>query len=159
MKAYRNGAIGALMDEYERSTIDFKLLLQHTTEDQFIQILDSQTKDEECRSVQTIVSHVVHSGYAYADYIRAYFHMPLASPARELLPYTKAAHQLTAMLRYTAHTLEEKWNMTEEQIMAVSIDTRWGVKYDLEQLLEHAIVHVLRHRRQIERLRDERIEI
>jgi len=35
--------------------------------------------------------------------------------------------------------------------MAVQIRSRWGAVYDLEQLLEHAIVHVLRHRRQIER--------
>jgi len=30
--------------------------------------------------------------------------------------------------------------------------TSWGENYDFEQLLEHAIVHILRHRRQIERL-------
>jgi hypothetical protein len=28
--------------------------------------------------------------------------------------------------------------------------TSWGQLYDIEQLMEHAIVHVLRHRRQIE---------
>jgi len=28
---------------------------------------------------------------------------------------------------------------------------RWGPQYDLEQLLEHAVVHILRHRRQIEK--------
>ena len=27
----------------------------------------------------------------------------------------------------------------------------WGQYYDIEQLFEHAIVHILRHRRQIER--------
>jgi len=37
-------------------------------------------------------------------------------------------------------------------LMAVQIKPRWGQSYDLEQLLEHAIVQVLRHRRQIERL-------
>jgi hypothetical protein len=31
------------------------------------------------------------------------------------------------------------------------IEARWGPRYDLEQLLEHAIVHVLRHRRQIDK--------
>jgi hypothetical protein len=41
--------------------------------------------------------------------------------------------------------------MTDEEIMAVSMKVRWGPTYDLEQLLEHAIVHILRHRRQIER--------
>lgn len=34
------------------------------------------------------------------------------------------------------------------------INVRWGQQYDIEQLFEHAIVHVLRHRRQIEKFRD-----
>ena len=59
--------------------------------------------------------------------------------------------QLGVMLAYTAATLEGKWELSDEEIMAVQIRSRWGAMYDLEQLLEHAIVHVLRHRRQIER--------
>ena len=31
------------------------------------------------------------------------------------------------------------------------IKVAWGQLYDVEQMMEHAIVHVLRHRRQIER--------
>jgi hypothetical protein len=42
--------------------------------------------------------------------------------------------------------------MTYEEMASIRIAARWGPTYDLEQLLEHAIVHVLRHRRQIERL-------
>jgi hypothetical protein len=38
-----------------------------------------------------------------------------------------------------------------ERITALEIQAPWGPVYDLEQMLEHAIVHVLRHRRQIER--------
>jgi hypothetical protein len=41
--------------------------------------------------------------------------------------------------------------MTDEEISATVINSGWGVTYDAEQLLEHAIVHVLRHRRQIEK--------
>jgi hypothetical protein len=29
--------------------------------------------------------------------------------------------------------------------------TGWGQHYDIEQMMEHAIVHVLRHRRQVEK--------
>ncbi len=42
--------------------------------------------------------------------------------------------------------------MSDADIRVTAIQSRWGVRYDLEQLLEHAIVHVLRHRRQIEKL-------
>jgi len=56
---------------------------------------------------------------------------------------------------YTEDTLEGKWLMTDPEIMAVKIDAPWGAHYDMEQLLEHAIVHILRHRRQIERFLSE----
>jgi hypothetical protein len=59
--------------------------------------------------------------------------------------------QLEAALRYTAQTLEGRWEMSEEEISGTVIKSRWGVVYDVEGLLEHAIVHILRHRRQIEK--------
>jgi hypothetical protein len=41
--------------------------------------------------------------------------------------------------------------MSAEEISGIVINSRWGTVYDLEGLLEHAIVHLLRHRRQIEK--------
>lgn len=37
----------------------------------------------------------------------------------------------------------------EEFDQTKKINTKWGQQYDVEQMLEHAIVHILRHRRQI----------
>jgi uncharacterized damage-inducible protein DinB len=59
--------------------------------------------------------------------------------------------EFDAMLEYTRHTLDGRWEMTAEAINSTVISAPWGVTYDLEQLLEHAVVHVLRHRRQIEK--------
>ncbi|HEY5122872.1 MAG TPA: hypothetical protein VIK14_03975, partial [Ignavibacteria bacterium] len=42
-------------------------------------------------------------------------------------------------------------NLTIEQTdNSKKMNVGWGQQYDIEQLLEHAIVHILRHRRQIE---------
>jgi hypothetical protein len=41
--------------------------------------------------------------------------------------------------------------MSGEEIARTVINSRWGVVYTVEGLLEHAVVHVLRHRRQIEK--------
>jgi len=57
-------------------------------------------------------------------------------------------------LNYTAAALEDKWAMSEDESERVTMPTPWGTTYTLEQMLEHAIVHILRHRRQIERLID-----
>lgn len=150
-KTYRSGAIGALMDEYERAASELRCLIERIPEDDFVQIVDSQTKDEDCRSVQTIMSHVVRSGYGYADYIREQFSISSTRPQPKLLSCQESLEQLDAVLRYTAQTLEGRWEMSDEEILDTVINSRWGVTYNVEGLLEHAIVHILRHRRQIEK--------
>jgi hypothetical protein len=68
------------------------------------------------------------------------------------LLHNEAVAKIDGMLDYTAEALNGQWEMSDEEIVSIEIDSGWGVKYDLEQMLEHAIVHILRHRRQIERL-------
>ncbi len=150
-KTYRKGGVGAMMDEYERAAGELKLLLQQTSEENFNRIVDTETKDLDCRSIQTIIGHVVGAGYGYADYIRTAFSIPSARPESVPVLHREAVEKIDAFLAYTAQTLEGKWEMTDEEIMGVSMKVRWGPTYDLEQLLEHAIVHILRHRRQVER--------
>lgn len=150
-ESYRSGAIGALMDEYERAAWELRDLIERIPEDDFARIVDSQTKDEDCRSVQTIMSHVVRSGYGYADYIREQLSIASSRPQPRLLSRRESLEQLEAALRYTAETLEDRWEMSAEEISGIVIKSRWGAIYDAEGLLEHAIVHLLRHRRQIEK--------
>ena len=157
MRIYRKGGVGAMMDEYERAARELKSVLGRASEEQFNRIVDPETKDENCRSIQTIITHVVRAGYGYADYIRTAFGIPSTRPP-ETLPgqsvpvlQREAAGKIDGFLAYTVQTLEGKWEMTDEEIQAVAMKVRWGPNYDLEQLLEHAIVHILRHRRQVER--------
>lgn len=150
-KEYRKGGVGAMMDEYERAAETLKSVIEHIPEEDFDRILDTETKDDDCRSIQTIIYHVVRAGYGYADYFRDAFGMSSARPENVPVGCQEAAEKIDAMLVYTAQTLEGKWQMSDEEIQAVQMKVSWGVTYDLEQLLEHAIVHILRHRRQIER--------
>ena len=148
---FHKGAIGALMDEYERAAAEFKNLISKIPEPDFVKIVDPDTKDEDCRSVQTIISHVINSGYSYANYIRDWFSIPKASPERRPYFRDEFSEEIDKMLSYTSETLEGKWEYSDDEIMKVKMIVRWGPQYDLEQLLEHAIVHILRHRRQIEK--------
>lgn len=150
-ESYREGAVGALLDEYERAVWELRRLVELLAEEDVLRVVDSQTEDEDCRSVQTIVSHVVNSGYGYADLLRKVFAMPSTRPPRALLSHREFPERLDAVLVYTAETLEGRWRMTHEELTGAFMDTGWGVRYDVEQLLEHAVVHVLRHRRQIEK--------
>lgn len=150
-ETYRSGAVGALMDEYERASSELTRLVERIPDDDFTRVVDSQTVDEDCRSAQTIMSHVVGAAYGYADYIREQFSVESTRPPRRLLSRLESLEQLQAALRYTVETLEGRWEMSAEEISSIVVKTRWGPVYDAEGLLEHAIVHILRHRRQIER--------
>lgn len=150
-KNYRNGAIGALMDEYERAAAELKNLLNKISNSDFAKIADPDTRDEDCRSIQTIMNHVVRAGYGYSNYIRKEFGIDSTKPEFQISNIQEAILHFDRMLEYTVQTLEGRWEMTDDEISKVKIITRWGANYDLENLLEHAIVHILRHRRQIER--------
>ena len=142
------------MDEYERAASELARLVGRIPEDDFVRVVDSRTTDDDCRSAQTIMSHVVGAAYGYADYIRERFSIASACPGKKVLSRQESLEQLDAALQYTAQTLEGRWGMSDEEITGTVINASWGVVYDLEQLLEHAIVHVLRHRRQIEKFID-----
>lgn len=150
-KEYRKGAVGALMDEYERAGDELMRLIAGLRDAEFEAVRDLQTRDEDCRSIQTVVHHVVTSGYSYALYLRAALSESGTRPEVPLGTRAESVEQLRAMLAYTAAALEGRWEIPDEQASAVRIQSRWGETYDFEQMLEHAIVHVLRHRRQIER--------
>ena len=151
MKTYRPGAVGALMDEYERAVGEFSRLIGGLSDEEYELVRDEQTQDAACRSIQTIVRHVVSAGYGYAFYIRQALSMPADPPKIPALSRSEGLLRLAEMMEHSVATLEGRWQMSDEEIEAVRIHSRWGVVYDLEQMLEHAIVHILRHRRQIER--------
>ena len=148
-----NGAIGALLDEYEKALNDLIIVIKDISTAQLTAIVDHQTKDEDCRSIQTILTHVVRAGYAYATYIRNHQGENLTFQKPDHLDavknYIKA---LKEMFRFTELVFEDYPNITlEEKGPFNKILVSWGQHYDVEQLMEHAIVHILRHRRQIER--------
>jgi hypothetical protein len=79
-ESYREGAIGALMDEYERAAWELRRLVEQIDDADASRVVDPLTEDEACRSVQTIMSHVVNAGYGYADLLRKTFSIPSTRP-------------------------------------------------------------------------------
>ena len=152
-KIYRNGPIGALMDEYERAAVELKAVLQTLSDDDYLFVFDPTAKDKDCQSIQTIMNHTVRSGYGYANYIRKHFKEDFTERKTnyDLTNAIKASTALDNMLLYTEATLSNKWKLSQTKLYKQIIHTTWGQVYDIDQLLEHAIVHILRHRRQIEK--------
>jgi uncharacterized damage-inducible protein DinB len=151
-KIYREGAIGALMDEYERASIELDAIIERLSQSEFEKILDPHTEDEDCRSVQTIINHVIRSGYGYANSIRRATNQTELKPNFQTTNPKEALIHFDKMLKYTEETLEGKWKMTYDEMFYTEVIASDGTKSNLEARLEHAIVHILRHRRQLEKL-------
>lgn len=153
-KSYRdNGAIGALLDEYEKAVNELKDLIQDINTVDLTKIVDPETEDEDCRSIQTILTHVVRAGYTYVIMIRKSQGEQLDFRKRETLnsalEYQSA---LDKMFAYNVQLFESYPNIKlEEYNEDRKMRASWGQAFDVEQIMEHAIVHILRHRRQIER--------
>ena len=147
------GATGALLDEYERALNDLKAVISTINPAELMTVLDNQTVDENCRSIQTILTHVVRSGYSYATYVRNNQGENLHFPASEVYDNVeKYVFALDKMFQFNIQLFEDYPHLIlEEMDNDKKILVRWGQRYDIEQLFEHAIVHILRHRRQIER--------
>lgn len=148
-----NGAIGAILDEYEKAINELNLVIKDVSSQQLEAIVDHETKDKDCRSIQTILTHVVRAGYGYATYIlksqgeKVTFHKPSHLPTAEL--YIEA---LKEMFLFNEKLFDDYPNIIlEENEREKQMHVSWDQHYNVEQLMEHAIVHILRHRRQIER--------
>lgn len=154
MTKYRdNGAIGALLDEYERSIGELTAVIKEVPNHQLPIVVDHETDDEDCRSIQTVLTHVVGAGYGYAHYIRTH--------QGEVKERYRPTHSVTSseyidalreMFLDTENVFQTFPTLTlEESDQNKKMHVSWDQHYDVEQLMEHAIVHILRHRRQIER--------
>lgn len=155
MKNFRQGAVGALLDEYERCIADLKTVIKTIPDYALTVITNPDTSDENCRSLQAILSHVVSSGYGYATSMHNLKGHRLTRPAKTLRTTVKEyIHDLTGVFSFTENTLLEFKDAELEQLDdALKIRSGWGQLYDAEQMMEHAIVHILRHRRQIEQIK------
>jgi uncharacterized damage-inducible protein DinB len=152
-KNYRPGAIGAILDEYERAINDLKMVIEDIDDNTLTRIVDPDTANESCRSIQTILSHVVHSGYGYATSIHNLKGHHVTRRAKNFHPTVQEyLADLTGVFTFTDNVLSEfKDDELEQFDAALKIKAGWGQVYDVEQMMEHAIVHILRHRRQIEK--------
>lgn len=156
-KVIRQGAIGALLDEYEKAIKELQNVIDDVSPNNLATVVDHTTTDANCRSIQSILAHVVSSGFSYAGYICELKKLQPQRKEKALCSDVKEYHgDLDEVFKFTCDTFT---NITESELEepdeAKKMKTSWGQLYDIEQIMEHAIVHILRHRRQIERFKVE----
>ena len=146
------GAVNALLDEYQKAIAALQTLLRQVDDVQLAAIADPHTANVDCRSIQAVLAHVVRSGYSYCVYIRN--SRGVADQRPEKTQRSSAAEYIADLDRVMLYTQETFTHIYDEDLeefdQTKKMHTSWGQDYDIEQLMEHAIVHILRHRRQVE---------
>jgi hypothetical protein len=148
-----SGPFGALMDEYARAAEDFCRVVETFGLTRFDAARPST--DPNTVSPRAVCLHVVGAAHRYAHYIRQargvdFVDRYEADPERLRSPSDVRA-LLTEAVVLTEETVEPLLKATDEEIQALSFTVRWGPRYDPEMIVEHAVCHLLRHRRQLER--------
>ncbi len=149
LEDYRKGAVGSILDEYEKALFELKSVVQTVGADSYSRVVEGEA--EHCCSIQIIMNHVVRAGYGYSKYIRDALAADANPIAERQIPQMEIFEEINEMFAYTCAIFEDKRPITDEEMETIFFKTRWGVDYNIDQLLEHAIVHVLRHRRQIQK--------
>ncbi|MBL7728990.1 MAG: DinB family protein [Dinghuibacter sp.] len=149
-RTYRKGAIGALADEYEQVLNELATLLDTISEKDFAAVLNPKA-GKNFQSVKSIVRHVLKWGFYYTDLVRTEINLPVPEHKVNFRNREQAKEQMNALFQYTLEACAHKKLKSRNNLLNIVIQTSWTT-YDAEALLEHAIVHVMRHRRQIERI-------
>ncbi|WP_291285209.1 DinB family protein [Flavobacterium sp.] len=155
----RQGAVGALLDIYEQAILDLTNVIKNIPDDALTIIIDEKTTNEDCKSIQTILSHVVSSGYSYAISIHNLKGNTIQRPDKIFhLTIAEYLKDLMNVFLFTEDIFKEiKDDELEQFDDSLKIKTGWGQLYDIEQITEHAIVHILRHKRQIEKIKSSKL--
>ncbi|MBK8551852.1 MAG: DinB family protein [Ignavibacteria bacterium] len=152
----RKAVITALLDEYENVIEDLKNNITDINDSDLIKILDTKTKNKDCVSIQSVLTHIIYCGYNYITMID--IHRGNTKSIRAVRKKLKTIPEYLAALDILLHHSKQFFENIDDSEMAQydpsrKLVTGWGQIYDYEQLMEHAIVHVSRHRRQILKFR------
>lgn len=143
----RTGPMGALMDEYERALKDLIKVVNPLNQINY----PKEFISDRFNSFQSVITHVLNAGFHYSNDIRDVFD----KKKKDYSPYIKNIENvetgLLKMFDYMLETVEDLMSMPENEFGRHLIPVEWNQEYDIEQLIEHAIVHILRHRRQLEK--------
>ncbi len=109
------------------------------------------TEDPDCETLESLLFHVLGCAGGYMVWICKQLQLPdpEIDPAPTLDTIVEQADQ------YLEHVLE-RWRLPLAAVPGEAFDrptypSSWGVDYCIDAMLEHAVMHAIRHELQIER--------
>jgi hypothetical protein len=108
--------------------------------------------DADYESPERLVAHVQGSARSYLLWIFEVLEQPIADLELIRDPAIIVPQLDTFMAETLAAWDQNLVRLESEQLAPTQYASRWGEPFDIEQMLEHAVVHPMRHRIQLERL-------
>lgn len=111
-----------------------------------------QTDDPSYRSVDHLGGHVLRAARNYLTWIGDCVKRPVTDVDLDNDHVSVAAKGAAFMEEVLAGWRRHLVTLEDSELAPTMYKARWGDDYDIEQMLEHAVVHPMRHRIQLERL-------
>jgi len=148
-----DGPIGAMMDEYARAAEELCLVAEAFEAQRFS--AERASDDPDTTSPRTVGAHAVGAAWGYANYLRHAQGIEMGSaavrPDDSVRTSTDLRPALEEAIRFTEQSVVPLRAKSEDELAKMEWRVNWGPLYNPESMLEHAICHLLRHRRQLER--------
>ena len=107
--------------------------------------------DPDYESAERLVAHVQGAARSYMLWIREQLGTPVEGLER-IREAERIVPRLEAFMEETLDGWRRHLVMVENEQLATQYTSRWGELFTIDQMLEHAIVHPMRHRIQLERI-------
>ncbi len=145
-------AVDALLEEWDRARLEIVALLPRIPAAEFS---GGDPLDEQ--HTRGILVHVLRAGYGYAAWVCDALRFP--PPERRMDPkaldgrdaFTAGFADLQRFFFAALGPLQDTHLEPPQGQLAPQFRSRWGENFTVEQMLEHAVCHNLRHRRQLAR--------
>ena len=151
---FRSRAVRSLVELHEREIRSFL-----KTWERFVAAglpMPEAHGDEDYENRERLAGHVLKAARGYLTRIGEWVGRPVSDVDASQDPYEIVSRASTfaddVLSAYRRHLAEISVQELEQQVHRA----RWGDLMSVEQLLEHAVVHPMRHRIQLERILEDR---
>jgi uncharacterized damage-inducible protein DinB len=147
--AYRSRAVRALVLLHEEHLRRFLVVWKHSRE---ASVVLPRTDDPAYASLDALLHHVLRAARGYMTWMCEVLELP--DPKIQVTPEPQVLSQDPE--RYMAHVLEQ-WRaplqaVSDDRLETPEYPSRWQTRYCIDAMLEHAVMHPIRHAFQLEEL-------
>ena len=111
-----------------------------------------KTDDPSYASVESLGGHALRAARGYLTWIGECVQRPVTDIDPDADPVSLARKGRAFLDEVLAGWRRHLALLEDADLAPATFKSRWGEDYNVEQMLEHAVVHPMRHRIQLERL-------